>query len=176
MYGGSTNYIDGPDVATSGDVDESSVVTKPSLGLAVPSSNQGEPALSQSYLNLIDDSAHLDEHECSDTGSVLTGLEMEGRGEPETHQTMPVVNGLGVAGEKRLGNGLVVSCPSDITPADPLSPGAMSPTREWPTSLELNVRCKWSKESDGRVSERAKVKCSHSRTRQKNIHCLETEV
>ena len=137
----------------------------------------GNTTLSQSYLNLIDDSVnHHEEQECSDEGSILLGAGGAssvggGRGS-EMNQTTDSVKPVVGASEKRpFSNGHVMGHPPDIVL------GTL-PSKTVPrTSLELDLGANWDKEvNSSGANGRSKVKHGHSRTWQRNVHCLETEV
>lgn len=129
--------------------------TPPSLDLTTTT-------LSQSYLNLIAESANLNEDDRSfDAGSVQVGVATGGRDVSEVNRTVPAVS---VNNGKMTGQ--VVADPTDISrDSVPL------PTQ----SLDLCTKNEWCEKEEG-SGERTKVKHGHSRTWQKNVHCLETEV
>ena len=124
-------------------------------------------ALSQSYLNLIDDLAsHHEEQEHSDEGSILFSAETTAAGvrneEPEVNKV--VTNGVklmaDVSKEKLLTNG---HANGQLRPPDIV-------LESLPNGTEMNFG------HQEMANERSKVKHGHSRTWQRNVHCLETEV
>lgn len=129
--------------------------------------DQVSAALSQDYLKLIDNSAnHHKEQEHSNEGVADMG-----NGEPGTG--MKFNDATYDTGEKRN----VYCSPPDII-LESLASQSSGPR----TALGLDsvAGTKWGSQdaaigSDG-LSGRSKVKHGHSRTRQRNIHCLETEV
>lgn len=133
----------------------------PSAHLTPPPIDLATTTLSQSYLNLIADSANSNEDDRSfDVGSTQLDVATGGRGVSELHLTVPVA---GVSGKKTTGHAL--TNPPDII-SDCISQNS---------ALDLCTEsecCKKEKVS----GERTKVKHGHSRTWQKNVHCLETEV
>ena len=120
---------------------------------SAPPINQG---LSQSYLNLIADSADYNDQDGSDAWSLPVGVATREGSVPEGCT-----------------NGQLVSNPPDLI-------SEFVPRKTAPTSLDLSARGKWREEEEEELSnnsdERAKVKRSHSRTKQRNTRCLETEV
>ena len=157
----STSYIDEPDSPSKDDLtlwtQEISSLhhTPPSLDLATTSP-------SQSYLNLIADSANCSEDDRNfDAGSAQLGVATGGRGVSEVNLIVPAA---GVDNMKMTGH--VLADPPDI-----IRDSVHLPTQ----SLELCTEHERCEKEEG-SGERAKVKHGHSRTWQKNVHCLETEV
>ena len=96
---------------------------------------------------------------------MLVGVATGAEGVSEAHLAGADMNG-------KL-NGEVVVNPPDIISGSVVRKAV-------PTSLDLCTRREWDEreleEMSGVADESAKVKHGHSRTRQRNVHCLETEV
>ena len=196
----STSYIDEPDSPPARDNNSASISPEPSshrsLELChIPQNNTTN--LSQSYLNLIDDLASHDHHtepEHSDEGSILfsagaggaVGRELELESEVKQNNigsVSPVIN----AREEKLhvlGNGHAkgrVRPPDIVLDSQSTVPGRTA-------RLRLGVQddntagMNWGNllQQEGAAAAAAnggsKVTHGHPRTRQRNIHCQETEV
>ena len=175
------SYIDEPDSPVR---DNNSVSMSPepsnrcNLG---PPALQANTALSQSYLNLIDDSAsHHEEQEHSDEGSILFSTEtaagVENK-EPEMNKvatsSVKLIVDVSEEKEKLLSNGHAkgqLRPPDIVLECLPNSQSTVPRTALEPNVTETNF------DHQEMANERSKVKHGHSRTRQRNVHCLETEV
>ena len=206
----STSYIDEPD-SPSRDNYSASVSPGPSNhhshGLGPPPQANAATARSQSYLNLIDDSASHDNHEenghSTDEGSILFSTQgaagSQGRdselevNRPSTSNSNGSIRLMvdDASEEKLLCNGHTKgrSRPPDIILGSMPSHDHLRSTIPCKTSsgLELrlqddmhNMNCRGNMQDREEVKEATsgglRVKHGHSRTWQRNVHCLETEV
>lgn len=162
----STSYID--EAETVGRESSTSSPEPPFSNLALRLGN-GNPALSQSYLNIIADSANNDNQEGSDAGSLCVGV--ANGGGYSTSEAGVAQSAAGASGETTINNGrLLVANSPDVVPET-------FTRKPVPISLDLCTQQRWRKDDEwSDCCEGSKFKHSHSRTKQKNVHCLETAV
>jgi hypothetical protein len=201
----STSYIDEPDSPVR-DYNSTSLSPEPSSHRSlrvcrIPQTNNTAStgaALSQSYLNLIDDLASYDHHtepaEHSDEGSILFSagagslMERELELEPEVKQEVGSVGLVTNAKEEKLhvlGNGHSkgrVRPPDIVLESLPSQSSAVPRPRAAPLGLgrqgdTSGMNCLGNNlQQEEAANGGSKVKQGHSRTRQRNVHCQETEV
>lgn len=158
----STSYIDEPDSPSKEDLAE--WTQQPSFPHhAPPSPDLASTTLSQSYLNLIADSANCNEDDRSfGVDSAQLGVATGGGSVSEVNWTAPAA---GVNNGKMIGH-------ASTDPPDIIKDSCVPLPRQ---SLDLCTEREWCEKEEG-SGEGTKVKHGHSRTWQKNVHCLETEV
>ena len=154
----STSYIDEPETVQ-GDTSNGTPGVLLS-NLTLPLTN-GSASPSESYLNIIADCASNNDHESSDASSLCGGVaKVDG----------PALQANVATSEEMLGNGGLPM----LNPQDGIS--GVFTRRPVPTSLDLCTEHEWDEDESSEGSGRSKFKRGHSRTKQKNVHCLETEV